>query len=132
MPKDEFDFDDPMELNGMAFATEEDTTDLMAECFVEEYMRLGHNHKEVLALFRNPYYIGMNMVLEKRGEPFVKNLISEIFARWGRKVNWDECTCGRDHSVKSEKTASQAESIIEPAQKIFTDPMGAPVPEIKI
>jgi len=132
MPKDEFDFEDPMELNGMAFATAEDTTDLMAECFVEEYMRLGHNHKQILALFRNSYYIGMHMVLEKRGEPFVKNLITEIFARWGRKADWQECTCGRDHSAKPEKAASQAEPSTDPARNIFTDPMGAPVPEINI
>jgi hypothetical protein len=132
MPKDEFDFEDPMELNGMAFATAEDTTDLMAECFVEEYMRLGHNHKQVLALFRNSYYIGMHMVLEKRGESFIKNLISEIFARWGRKVDWHECTCGRDHGPKTETASPESEPFSTNAQAILTDPMGAPVPEIKI
>ena len=129
MPKDEFDFEDPMELNGMAFATAEDTTDLMAECFIEEYMRLGHNHKQVLALFRNSYYIGIHMVLEKRGEPFVKNLISEIFARWGRKIDWHECTCGRDHGPKAETISPAVKS---PLQNISTDPMGEPIPEIKI
>jgi hypothetical protein len=41
MPKDEFDFDDPMELNGMALLSDEDTTDAMTECFIEEFMRLG-------------------------------------------------------------------------------------------
>ena len=39
MPKDEFDFEDPFELNGMAFMTQEDTTNDMAETFVEEFMR---------------------------------------------------------------------------------------------
>ena len=33
MPKDEFDFEDPLELNGVAFLTEEDTSAEMAECF---------------------------------------------------------------------------------------------------
>ncbi len=84
MPKDEFDFEDPLELNGMALLTEEDTTDAMCECFIEEFMRMGYNASQVLALFRNPHYLGMNMVLEKRGEQFVRDSIAETFARWGR------------------------------------------------
>ena len=68
MPKDEFDFEDPFELNGMAFMTHEDTTNDMAECFTEEFMRMGYDHQQVLALFRNPHYLGPHMALEKRGE----------------------------------------------------------------
>jgi len=86
MPKDEFDFDDPMELNGVGIASEEDTTEAMTECFIEEFMRLGYNAKQILALFRNPHYIGMNMVVQNRGEQFVRERIAEIFARWGRSV----------------------------------------------
>ena len=55
MPKDEFDFEDPLELNGIALQTQEDTTDAMCECFIEEFMRMGHNAGQVLALFRNPF-----------------------------------------------------------------------------
>lgn len=88
MPKDEFDFDDPLELNGMAFLTHEDTTDAMAETFIEEFMRMGHGHKQILALFRNPHYLGPNLALEKRGEPFIRDLIAEVFARWGTIVTW--------------------------------------------
>jgi len=84
MPKDEFDFEDPFELNGVAFQTEEDTTDDMCECFVEEFMRMGYNAKQILALFRNPHYLGMNMVMEKRGEEFVRERVGEVFARWGK------------------------------------------------
>lgn len=88
MPKDEFDFEDPFELNGMAFMTHEDSTNEMAETFIEEFLRMGYNHQQLLALFRNPHYIGPNMALEKRGEPFVRNLIAEVFARWGKAVTW--------------------------------------------
>jgi hypothetical protein len=84
MPKDEFDFEDPLELNGVAFVTEEDTTDAMCECFIEEFMRMGYNASQVLALFQNPHYIGMNMVLEKKGEQFVRDRVAEIFAKWGK------------------------------------------------
>ena len=86
MPKDEFDFEDPLELNGVAFLTQEDTTDAMSECFIEEFMRMGYNAKQVLALFRNPHYIGMNMVLEKRGEQFIRERITEVFVRWGKSA----------------------------------------------
>lgn len=88
MPKDEFDFEDPFELNGMAFLSHEDTTNDMAECFTEEFMRMGYSHKQVLALFRNPHYLGPHMALEKRGEPFIRDLIADVFARWGRSVEW--------------------------------------------
>ncbi|HHY85277.1 MAG TPA: hypothetical protein GYA07_07040 [Verrucomicrobia bacterium] len=88
MPKDEFDFEDPFELNGMAFLTEEDTTNDMAECFIEEFMWMGYGHKQILALFRNPHYVGPNMALAKRGEPFIRELISDVFARRGKTVTW--------------------------------------------
>ena len=85
MPK-EFDFEDPLELNGVGIVCNEDTTDAMTECFIEEFMRLGYNHNQILALFRNPHYMGMNMALQNRGEPFIKDKIAEIFARWGKPI----------------------------------------------
>jgi hypothetical protein len=84
MPKNEFDFEDPLELNGVAFLTQEDTTDAMCECFIEEFMRMGYNPKQILALFRNPHYLGMNMVMAKRGEQFVRERIREVFGIWGK------------------------------------------------
>src|SRR5262245_57119905 len=92
MPKDEFDFEDPLELNGVAVLSDEDTMQPMAECFVEEFMRLGYNHKQILALFRNPHYLGMNMVIQNKGEDFVRDIIAETFARWGKHVAWASST----------------------------------------
>src|SRR5262245_33121973 len=88
MPKDEFDPEDPLELLGVGIVTEEDTTEAMTECFIEEFMRLGYNHKQLLALFRNPHYLGMNMVLQNKGESFVRDRIEESFAKWGRTITW--------------------------------------------
>src|SRR6186997_361391 len=90
MPKDEFDFEDPLELNGVSFLTQDDTSAEMTECFAEEFMRMGYNPKQVLALFRNPNYTGPNMVLSNKGEQFVRDIIAETFARWGRPVFWTE------------------------------------------
>lgn len=86
MPKDEVDPEDPMELSGMALLTEEDTSEDMTECFVEEFMRMGHSPAQVLQLFRSEFYVSANMVLQNRGEQFVREKIVEIFSRWGRNV----------------------------------------------
>jgi hypothetical protein len=110
----------------MALLSEEDTTDAMTKCFIEEFMRLGWNHKQVLALFRNPHYIGMNMVLQNRGEKYVKDFISEVFARWGKQVVWNApaAAAAPDHpshmeqSIKLDSTAC--------------DPMGAAIPEVTL
>jgi len=88
MPKDEFDIDDPMELNGVGLGCAEDTTAAMTECFVEEFMRLGHDHRQILALFRSPQYIGMNLALRSRGEASIREVIGEVFARRGKLVTW--------------------------------------------
>ena len=139
MPKDEFDFDDPMELNGMALISEEDTTDAMTECFIEEFMRLGYNHKQVFALFRNPHYVGMNMVLQNRGEEFVKDFIAEVFARWGRATDF-ACRSGaseeRRHSSEDE-SAALCRDAATPEQSIpldttACDPMGAAIPKLNL
>lgn len=84
MPKDEFDFEDPMEFVGVSLQTEEDTMTPMAECFIEEFMLMGYNHKQILALFKNRFYAGPHMVFEQRGEEFVRQLIAGTLAKWGR------------------------------------------------
>lgn len=86
MPKDEFDFEDPLELRGMVLASDEDTTGVMAECFTEEFMRMGYSWDEILALFRNPHYLGPHLAWEKHGEPYILNVIAEVFGRWGKPL----------------------------------------------
>jgi hypothetical protein len=131
MPKDEFDFEDPMELNGVGIVCQEDTTEAMTECFVEEFMRLGHNHKQILALFRNPHYLGMNLVVKKRGEAFVQDKIIEVFMRWGRVVSWSSAPTEADTRFVEDPTGLK-ESATEPHSPILTDPMGAPMPKMDI
>jgi hypothetical protein len=123
MPKDEFDFEDPMELSGVGLLTPEDTTEEMTECFVEEFMRLGHSPQQILTLFRNPIYIGMNMAMEKRGEGFVRDKITEIFARWGRSVQWPD-----KKAPPAAVEVSRTQTItLDPAA---TDPMGNSIPAL--
>jgi len=128
MPKDEFDFEDPMELNGVALFTDQDTTDAMCDCFIEEFMRMGYDHVRIFALFRHPHYIGMNMVLQNRGEQFVRDRIAEIFAQWGRAASWAKptspsaCECGSTSGACSEEKLAPS-TASEPL-----DPTGSPAP----
>src|ERR1043166_10083858 len=127
MPKDEFDFDDPMELNGVGLVPGGATTGVMTECFVEEFMRLGHNHKQILAMFRNPHYIGMNMALQNRGEQFVRDKISEVYARWGKPVTWPADGSSRrdeartEHSEISNLKSEIDQSLLTPAARSEED-----------
>ena len=137
MPKDEFDFEDPFELNGMAFMTHEDTTNDMAETFIEEFMRMGYGHKQILALFRNPHYLGPNMALEKRGEPFIRELITEVFARWGKKAEWPDSGSSQREEAQSAPARVESQSLVTSAATIvldetLTDPMGAPIPKLNL
>ena len=156
MPKDEFDFEDPFELNGMAFLSHEDTTNDMAETFIEEFMRMGYGHKQILALFRNPHYLGPNLALEKRGDPFIRDLIAEVFARWGKPVAWPVAAGilpavepgfqpgGKDvdSTEALESTEAGTCSHANPGGKMppstagrmpaATDPMGAPIPKLNL
>jgi hypothetical protein len=102
MPKNELDPEDPMELRAVALPSSEDTTDAMTECFIEEFMRLGYNPKQLLALFRNPHYTGLHMVLDLKGEPYVRERIQEMFARWGRPVEWPVASAAPVLEVRSD------------------------------
>ncbi len=134
MPKDEFDFEDPFELNGMAFLTHEDTTDSMAECFIEEFMRMGYGHKQILALFKDPHYLGPNMALEKRGEPFIREVITEVLARWGKIASWGDAfqNEGAHRSPEAERVFEPHSPLSGLPETVETDPMGAPVPKLNL
>lgn len=149
MPKDDFDFDDPLELSGYVLLTEEDTTDLMAECFIEEFLRLGYGPKQILALFRNPHYFAPNRAMQKRGEPFIRDLIAQVCARWGRKVEWADIATRpptRDSSSRRESALTSSSGQMERThvrcpdgqgegargERLLTDPTGAPLPQFTV
>ena len=88
MPKDEIDPEDPLELRGVGLVTTADTTEPMTECFIEEFLRLGYGAASILALFRNPHYLGVHRVWQERGEAFVQQKIGEVFGWWQRPVDF--------------------------------------------
>ena len=92
MPKDEVDAEDPLELSGMALLTHEDTSVEMAECFIEEFMRMGHSPARIYLYFRNSAYLPMHMVWEKHGDDWVRARVIDVFGRWGHPVQHAELT----------------------------------------
>jgi hypothetical protein len=82
MPKDEFERSDPMELVGMVLPGDEGTLDAMAECFIEEYVRMGWSEERLMTLFTHPLFMGTHRIYLSRGEPYVRSLIQRTLKKW--------------------------------------------------
>ena len=82
MAEKDFDPDDPMGL--VAVDVPEGDADLMAECLVEEYVRLGVSDAQLLAIFKNPFFAGAHALYRARGEDRLKAVIDRVRAHWGQ------------------------------------------------
>ena len=86
MPYDDPDGTDPMTLHGVVVDAEEPPREAireMAECFVDEYARLGFDRARILRMFTTQGYAGPRMALETLGETEVCELVDDVLARWG-------------------------------------------------
>jgi hypothetical protein len=85
MPKLEPDVTDPMELAGVAF---DDPTGqsvrVMAECFADEFLRLGHSVSEVMDLFRGSEHRLAHHAWERLGDLAVFAMVQEMRGRHDR------------------------------------------------
>ncbi len=78
MPMREADTDDPMELVGVRLPVADDQAmGDMAECFVEEYVRLGHTADELMRMFQDPFYAGVHQAYRVLGEAHIGELIAK-------------------------------------------------------
>lgn len=82
MPHDEFVPEDPMDLNGIVLPGEPGQLEAMAECFVEEYVRLGWDPPRLMGLFTNPMFLATHRIYRQKGEAYVRELIAHVSARW--------------------------------------------------
>lgn len=82
MPKDEFDMEDPLELNGAVVPCDHDTDEEMAVAFIEEFFFLGFEPGRIFGLFQNPNYVGPNRVYRAKGEAHVLDLIGRTLEPW--------------------------------------------------
>jgi hypothetical protein len=82
MPHDEFVDEDPMGLVGMVLPGEPGQLEAMAECFVEEYVRMGWDERRLMTLFVNPTFLATHRIYRQKGEAYVRELIRRVCAKW--------------------------------------------------
>ena len=84
MPYDDPDPTDPMTLHGVVIETADDTAMLeMAECFIDEYARLGFDANRILHMFNTRGYAGPFMATTALGKERICELVDTVLARWG-------------------------------------------------
>ncbi len=81
--KKEFDPEDPMEMIGVELPgqSEAEVRDMVL-CYAEEFARDGWNEEKLLAMFRNPFYLGPHLVWRQKGDSFVLSVIKEAIGIW--------------------------------------------------
>ena len=82
MPKDEFVAEDPLELVGMVLPGHTGQLEAMAECLVEEYVRLGWDERRLMTLFINPMFMATFRITQLKGEEYVQGLVRRTCARY--------------------------------------------------
>jgi len=82
MPMDEFDPQDPLDLVGMVLPGERGQLERMAECLVEEYVRLGWDEARLMTLFANPLFMATHRIYRQKGPEYVRALIRKISQKW--------------------------------------------------
>ena len=86
MPYEEFDVEDPMDLVGMVLPGEPGQLEAMAECFVEEYVRMGWDEPRLMTLFVNPMFMATHRIYRQKGEKYVKELIQRVGSKYQLKT----------------------------------------------
>ncbi len=89
MSYDDFE-EDPMEMIGMVMPGEPGQLEAMAECLVEEYVRLGWDARRVMTLFVNPMFLATNRIYRQKGEAYVRELIDRTCVKWGVCLNREQ------------------------------------------
>jgi hypothetical protein len=84
MPYGDPDPTDPMTLHGVAVETPDDAAMLeMAECFIDEYARLGFDANRILHMFATRGYAGPFMAAQCLGKEKIHEMVHQVLARWG-------------------------------------------------
>jgi hypothetical protein len=82
MSRETFETEDPFELVGMVMPGEPGELEAMAECFVEEYVRMGWDEEQLMTLFVNPMFMATYRVYRQLGERYVQELIHRTCEKW--------------------------------------------------
>jgi len=84
MPYKDPDPTDPNILVGVVLPADAETTRDMAYAFAEEFARMGYNSKQILAIFKTPFYAGAYGAYVALGETEIQSIIDECVGAWGR------------------------------------------------
>ena len=82
--------EDPLQLVGMVLPGAPGEIEKMAECLVEEYVRMGWGEKRLMVLFSNPAFMATHRIYRQKGEEYVRQLIREVQAKWQPRVRGPE------------------------------------------
>lgn len=82
MPYGDPDPTDPSVLVGVSLPGGPETMREMAEVFADEFARMGHSPRQILGLFRNPFYGGPHAALQALGGPAIEEIIAQSAGRW--------------------------------------------------
>lgn len=82
MPKDECDPEDPMEMVGVVAPASAEEVERVARCIIEEFAWLGFDRARILALFRDPHYVGAHMITLQMGDAWVASLVETVAREW--------------------------------------------------
>ncbi len=107
MPHDEFVDEDPLGLVGMVMPGEEGQLEAMAECFVEEYARMGWNEARIMTLFTQPLFMATHRVYRLKGESYARELIHKVCARYQPLLQ--HATAERSNSERLEETVPNSD-----------------------
>ena len=78
--------DDPMALVGVPVPAEVEVWREMAYVFAEEFARMGFDERQLLRLFKNPFYAGAHQAYRALGADAIRTIIGECVNAWGRST----------------------------------------------
>lgn len=87
MPYDDPDPTDPMTFHAVEVETDDpDAMRDMAECFIEEYVRLGFSAERIVELFRDGRFAGPALAMRRLGGDVVARIIQEHIQIRGPRI----------------------------------------------
>ena len=79
--------DDPMELVGMVLPDAGEAAVVeMADCFIEEFLRMGHAPARIERLFADPFYAGPHLAWQRLGPARIHERIDLLAAVFGPRA----------------------------------------------
>jgi hypothetical protein len=79
MPK-EFEPEDPMELKAVAVPVCD--SDRVLDDIVLEYLFLGWSDRQILRLFKSPFYGATHQLLRQKGPHYVEERVHHLASQW--------------------------------------------------